>query len=43
MLKITHLTKTFGEKKAVDDLSLEIARARSTVSSATTVPARPPR
>ena len=25
MLKITHLTKTFGEKKAVDDLSLEIA------------------
>ena len=26
MLKITHLTKTFGEKKAVDDLSLEIAR-----------------
>ena len=25
MLKITHLTKTCGEKKAVDDLSLEIA------------------
>ena len=25
MLKITHLTKTFGEKKAVDDLSLHIA------------------
>lgn len=25
MLKITHLTKTYGEKKAVDDLSLEIA------------------
>ena len=25
MLKITHLTKTFGETKAVDDLSLEIA------------------
>ena len=25
MLKITHLTKIFGEKKAVDDLSLEIA------------------
>ena len=25
MVKITHLTKTFGEKKAVDDLSLEIA------------------
>ena len=25
MLKITHLTKTFGEKKAVDDLSWEIA------------------
>ena len=25
MLKIEHLTKTFGEKKAVDDLSLEIS------------------
>ena len=25
MLKIEHLTKTFGEKKAVDDLSLHIA------------------
>ena len=25
MLKIDHLTKTFGEKKAVDDLSLHIA------------------
>ena len=25
MLKISHLTKTYGEKKAVDDLSLEIA------------------
>ena len=24
MLKIEHLTKTYGEKKAVDDLSLEI-------------------
>ena len=25
MLKISHLTKTYGEKKAVDDLSLHIA------------------
>ena len=24
MLEIKHLTKTFGEKKAVDDLSIEI-------------------
>ena len=24
MLKIEHLTKVYGEKKAVDDLSLEI-------------------
>ena len=24
MLKIEHLTKTYGEKKAVDDLSLHI-------------------
>ena len=26
MLKIEHLTKTYGEKKAVDDLSLQIRR-----------------
>lgn len=26
MLKIEHLTKTYGEKKAVDDLSLQISR-----------------
>lgn len=25
MLRISHLTKTYGEKKAVDDLSLHIA------------------
>ena len=25
MLKIEHLTKSYGEKKAVDDLSLHIA------------------
>ena len=25
MLRIEHLTKTYGEKKAVDDLSLHIA------------------
>ena len=25
MLKIEHLTKTYGEKKAVDDLTLHIA------------------
>ena len=25
MLQISHLTKSFGEKKAVDDLSLHIA------------------
>ena len=25
MLRIEHLTKTFGDKKAVDDLSLHIA------------------
>ena len=38
MLDIQHLTKTYGEKKAVDD-----PPARSTASSATTAPARPPR
>ena len=29
MLKIEHLTKTYGEKKAVDDLSLHIAPGRN--------------
>ena len=43
MLDIQHLTKTYGEKKAVDDLTLHIAPARSTASSAITAPARPPR
>lgn len=28
MLDIQHLTKTYGEKKAVDDLSLHIAPRR---------------
>ena len=43
MLKIQHLTKTYGDKKAVDDLSLHIQAGRSTASSATTAPVRPPR
>ena len=34
MLKIEHLTKTYGEKKAVDDLSLHIHAGKSTASSA---------
>ena len=37
MLKIQHLTKTYGDKKAVDDLSLHIQ------AGATTAPVRPPR
>lgn len=28
MLKIEHLTKSYGEKKAVDDLSLHIEKGR---------------
>lgn len=36
MLQIEHLTKTYGEKKAVDDLSLHILPVKFTVSSATT-------
>ena len=37
MLQIEHLTKTYGEKKAVDDLSLSIScPAKFTASSATT-------
>ena len=40
MLKIEHLTKTFGEKKAVDDLSLHIAPGEIYGFIA---PARPPR
>ena len=41
MLKIEHLTKAYGEKKAVDDLNLHIAPARFTVSLVTTVLERP--
>ena len=40
MLYIEHLTKTFGEKKAVDDLSLHIAPGEIYGSSAITVPER---
>ena len=36
MLNIEHLTKAYGEKKAVDNLSLHIAPARFTALSATT-------
>ena len=43
MLKIEHLTKTYGEKRAVDDLSLHIRPARSTALSDITARARPPR
>ncbi len=43
MLNIQHLTKTYGEKKAVDDLTLHIAPGKSTASSATTARARPRR
>ena len=43
MLRIEHLSKAYGEKKAVDDLNLHIApRGRFTASSATTGRARPP-
>ena len=43
MLKIQHLTKTYGDKKAVDDLSLHIQAGEIYGSSATTAPVRPPR
>ena len=44
MLNISHLTKAYGEKKAVDDLSLHYrSPARFTASSATTARARRPR
>ena len=42
MLRIEHLSKAYGEKKAVDDLNLHIARGRFTASSATTGRERPP-
>ena len=35
MLKIQHLTKTYGEKKAVDDLSLHIRPGEIYTSSGT--------
>lgn len=43
MLYIEHLTKTFGEKKAVDDLSLHIAPGEIYGFIATTARARPRR
>lgn len=43
MLKIEHLTKIYGEKKAVDDLNLHIAPVRSMASSAITAQERPQR
>ena len=42
MLSIEHFTKTYGEKKAVSDLTLHIAPGEICGSSATTVPERPP-
>lgn len=40
MLNIKHLTKTYGSKKAVDDLSLHIAPERFTALSAITAQAK---
>lgn len=40
MLRIEHLTKKYGDKKAVDDLSLHIQKARFTALSDTTVQVR---
>lgn len=42
MLRIEHLTKTYGEKKAVDDLSLHIKPGEIYGFIATTARARPP-
>ena len=43
MLRIEHLSKAYGEKKALDDLNLHIALVKFTASSAITVQARPQR
>ena len=43
MLKIEHLTKAYGEKKAVDDLNLHIAPGEIYALSATTGRERPQR
>lgn len=42
MLKIDHFSKSYGDKKAVDDLTLHIQRGKSMASSATTAPEKPP-
>ena len=42
MLEIRHLTKQYGEKTAVDDLTLTIGRERSSASSGRMGRARPP-
>ena len=43
MLRIEHLTKKYGEKAAVDDLTLHIAPGEIYGFIATPAPARPPR
>lgn len=40
MLKIEHLSKNYGDKKAVDDLNLHIAPGKFMVLSVITVQAR---
>ena len=42
MISVRHLVKTFGELKAVDDISFDVRPARSSPSSGPTAPARPP-
>jgi ABC-type Na+ transport system ATPase subunit NatA len=43
MINVTGLTKHYGERRAVDDLSFELEAGRVTASSAPTAPAnRPP-
>ena len=42
-LHVEHITKTFGEKTAVDDLSFSMEHSGVFDSSAPTAPARRPR
>jgi hypothetical protein len=43
MIAVESLVKTYGSFRAVDGVSLDVAPARSTASSARTAPARPRR
>ncbi len=42
MIEVSHLTKRYRDRVAVDDLSFSVAEGRFWVSSAPTAPGKPP-